>query len=140
MHWLISYLAALGVFLLLDAAWITLVTRKQYDLEVSEVMRPKPRLGAAVLFYLVYVGGVTAFATLPLTRHFNGIHATLDTYRDVAAWGGALGCFAYATYALTNQSIVKDWKYKLVITDVVWGAIVTAVVSLAGFAALRALA
>jgi uncharacterized membrane protein len=139
MHWLVSYAVMLLAFFILDAGWITLVARKFYDIEVSDVMRPKPRLGAAVLFYIVYAAGVTAFATLPLTRHFDGVHATLATYRDVAIWGAGLGFFAYSTYALTNQSLIKEWKYKLVFTDLAWGAFLTALVSLIGFAAFRAL-
>lgn len=139
MHWLFVYAASLVAFLVFDGAWKFLVTRKLYDLEASDVIREKPKLGAGILFYLVYAAGVTAFATYPLTQHFDGVHATLATYRDVALWGAGLGLFAYSSFAFTNQSIIRQWKYKLVFTDLLWGAFLTAVVSLVGFGVFRAL-
>lgn len=139
-HWILTYLACLVAFVAFDAAWITLVARTQYDLEAGEVLRDKPQRLAGILFYLIYTLGLAGLAVWPTTRHFNGIHATLATYRDVLAWGGGLGFFAYATFALTNQAIIKDWRYKLVIADVLWGTALSAVATLVGFGVFRLLA
>jgi uncharacterized membrane protein len=138
LHWLIAYGISLAAFLVIDGAWIALVARKMYDLEAGDVIRDKPQLPAGILFYLIYVVGVIVFGVLPMTRHFNGVHAVLATYRDVAGWGAGLGLFAYATFSLTNQAVIKDWKYKLVVADMLWGAILTAVVTVVGFGAYRA--
>ena len=139
-HWLITYAAVLVTFLVIDALWITFVARKLYDLEAGDVLREKPKFSAGILFYLLYAAGITAFAVLPLTMHFDGIHATVRIYSEVAAWGAALGVFAYSTFALTNQAIIRDWKYKLVFIDLLWGALITAGAALVGFAVFRALA
>ncbi len=139
-HWAITYAVSLVAFRLIDAAWIFMVARKLYDLEASDVLREKPQLGASLLFYLIYAAGITVLGVLPLTRHFNGVHATLATYRDVAAWGVGLGLFAYSTFTLTNQSIIKNWKYKLVVSDLLWGGLLTAITTLVGFGVFRAFA
>ena len=140
MQWVFTYLAALVTFGALDAAWIALVVRKLYELELGEIMREHPRIVAGILFYLVYAAGVTAFAVLPLTLHFDGVHASTTVYSDVAIWGAALGFFAYATYTLTNRAIIREWKLKLVMTDVAWGSLLTALASIAAFGVFRALA
>jgi len=34
-----------------------------------------------------------------------------------------LGLFVYGVYELTNKSLLKDWSYKTVITDTLWGGV-----------------
>ena len=139
-QWLITYAATLVGFLAVDALWITFVSRKLYDLEAGDVLREKPKIGASLLFYLLYSLGITVFAVFPLTQHFNGIHATLTAYWQAAAWGGGLGLFAYSTFAFTNQAIIREWKYKLVVVDLLWGILITGGMTLVGFGVFRALA
>jgi len=139
LHWFIAYAVCLVVFLVIDAAWITLVARKLYDVEAGDVLRDKPHIFPSVLFYLLYAAGVVVFAVYPLEQHFNGVHAVLVTYRDAAVWSAGLGLFAYATFAFTNQAIIKQWKYKLAVADLLWGAVVTGIVGLIGFVVIRAL-
>ena len=43
------------------------------------------------------------------------------------------GLITYATYDLTNLATVKDWPMIITIIDLVWGMMLTTVVSLAGF-------
>lgn len=139
-HWLITYVSCLVGFVVIDGAWIFLVARKLYDVEAGEIIRDKPQLAPGIIFYLLYAAGITVFSVLPLTGHFDGMHAVLATYGDVAAWGAGLGIFAYSTFSLTNQSIIKQWRYKLALADTFWGAVVTALVSLLGFMVYRVLA
>jgi uncharacterized membrane protein len=40
---------------------------------------------------------------------------------------------AYATYDLTNQSTLKNWSTALTIADLIWGTVLSAVASGAGF-------
>jgi uncharacterized membrane protein len=44
------------------------------------------------------------------------------------------GLITYATYDLTNLATLKDWPLLLTIVDMIWGTVLSVVVSLAGFA------
>ena len=138
-HWFLTYAGSLIGLLLLDGIWLTLVAAKLYRSEL-DIIRAKPALGSGILFYLVYAAGVTAFALLPLTRHFDGFHASAHVLLQVFGWGAGLGVFAYATFTLTNQTVIEHWKLKLTILDTLWGGILTGCVSVLGFVIFRAIA
>jgi len=139
-QWLVTYVASLLTFLVADAAWISLVARKLYTAEAGEVIRDKPQALAGVLFYLAYSIGITVLGVWPATHHFRGLHVTATVLRDVIAWGVALGLFGYSSFSFTNQAVIRHWKYKLAITDLLWGGFVTTLAVTAGFLAYRALA
>lgn len=138
-HWFLTYAAGLIVLLILDGLWLTTVASKLYRSEL-DIIRKKPQLGSGILFYLLYSIGVTMFAVLPTTYYFDGTHVTSDVLLRVFAWGAGLGIFAYATFTLTNQTVIEGWKSKLTILDTLWGAVLTGIVTLASFAVFRALA
>ena len=48
-------------------------------------------------------------------------------------YGAAFGLFAYATYDLTNLATVSVWTMPLAIMDTAWGAVLTAIASVAGY-------
>ena len=43
------------------------------------------------------------------------------------------GSVAYATYDLTNLATVKEWPIAITIVDLLWGMVLTTVVSLSGY-------
>ncbi|HQN52381.1 MAG TPA: DUF2177 family protein, partial [Phenylobacterium sp.] len=43
-----------------------------------------------------------------------------------AGKGAMLGCFAYATYDLTNQATLKVWYTHITVADIAWGTFLTA--------------
>jgi uncharacterized membrane protein len=43
-----------------------------------------------------------------------------------------VGLFAYGTYDLTNMATLEKWTWTLVIADMIWGGVVTALASAAG--------
>jgi uncharacterized membrane protein len=47
--------------------------------------------------------------------------------------GALFGFFTYATYDLTNLATLKGWPVTIVFIDIVWGSILTGIVSTAGF-------
>jgi uncharacterized membrane protein len=47
------------------------------------------------------------------------------------------GFFTYATYDLTNWAVLKDWTFSISAMDMVWGAVVTGIASLAGYLVMR---
>jgi uncharacterized membrane protein len=48
-----------------------------------------------------------------------------------AAFGGLFGLFCYATFELTNMSILRQWSWAVVIPDVIWGSALTAITATA---------
>ncbi len=137
-HWFFTYVSCLTILLILDGFWLTLVAAKLYRSEL-DIIRKKPQLGSGILFYLLYSAGVTMFAVWPMTYYYNGVHAGADILLRVFGWGAGLGVFAYATFTLTNQTVIEGWKSKLTILDTLWGGLLTGIVSLAGFSVFRAL-
>lgn len=107
------------VFLILDAIWLKGMSGF-YKKEVGSLLLKKPNMKAAVLFYLLYVVVVTLLVVYPAVTG----GGNLTGY--VALNAGLLGLLAYATYDLTNMATLKDWSWKLVVVDILWGMIATA--------------
>lgn len=129
-QWLLAYGGALASMLALDALWIGLYMAPAYKSALGELMLAQPRVGAAVLFYLLYAAGTVLLAAAP------GLRAM--SWQTAALQGAALGLIAYGTYDLTNYSILKAWPLGLALADIAWGALLTALAATAGwFAASR---
>lgn len=125
-----AFIATTVTFLVIDAVWIALFVRSYYETQVGALLRETPNFVAALIFYLAYAFAVVVFAVRP----------ALDTQRIVdALWLGALlGAIAYGTFTITNYAVLKDWTMGLVISDIAWGAFLTAVVAGSGYLAARA--
>lgn len=114
-----AYLSALACFLTLDACWLTLMGPRLYRPALSGLMAAHVDWLAAILFYLVYVGGLQVFAIAPARRDGGGGVAM--------RLGATFGLVAYATYDLTNQATLRDWPWLLTLADLAWGALASGV-------------
>lgn len=124
--WLYAYGASALAFVVLDAAWLTLVGPKLYKPVIGEIMTGQVRLAPAVIFYVLYVAGIVVLAI-----------RGAGSWREAAVLGAILGLVAYGTYALTDQAILKFWSTKLTVLDMAWGAVATAAAAAAGYWASR---
>ncbi len=122
MHYIIVYLSTLAVLLPLDFAFLGTVGKRMYQERIGELMLDMPRLSAAILFYALYIAGIVLFV--------NG--ANPSNSKSNLALGAMFGLFCYATFALTNMAILKQWQWSLVIPDIAWGMILTAVAATVG--------
>ncbi len=113
---IIAYVSGLVVMAVLDGAWLTFATSRIYRPGIGHLMAAKPTLSAAVVFYLLYVAGLTYLVTLPAVPAGFGTAATR---------GAVLGLIAYATYDLTSLAIMRDWPVGVTVIDMVWGAVLT---------------
>ena len=130
-QYLAAYVAAFLVMGALDFLWIGVLMTDFYKVRLGALMLEQPRMGAAALFYLLYIFGVTWFGVRP------GLKAG---QLGVAAGSSALfGVIAYATYDLTNLATLKTWFVDLTVIDMVWGATISAASGSAGYLAARAL-
>jgi uncharacterized membrane protein len=122
---LLIYGACLLAFILVDLVWINLVVIGAYEQDVGHLNIDQPRIGAAVGFYLLYVGGLVLLGVMPALR----------AGQASVAWfnGAILGAFAYGTYALTNYAMFGPWTWHLVWTDMLWGIALSSVVTVIGY-------
>jgi uncharacterized membrane protein len=127
-----AYGAALLVMGALDFVWIGILMTDFYKIRLGGMMLEQPRLGAAALFYLLYILGIIFFGTRP------GLAA--GSWRVAAVHSALFGVIAYATYDLTNLATLKTWFIDLTVIDMIWGGILSAIAGTAGYAAGRKLA
>jgi uncharacterized membrane protein len=125
----IAYLATAAAFLGADYIWLNRAMGF-YKNSLGDLLADKPNLAAAAALYVIYFVGIVVFAVLPAARS-NGWGAAIML-------GGLLGLVAFATYDLTNLATLSRWPLLVVIVDLFWGIFVTALASLAGFVAVRA--
>lgn len=104
---------------MVDFIWLGFVAKSFYRKEIGPLMLEKFKLLPAAIFYLAYPLALTLLAIEPAALAANKV--------GQAAFAAAvLGVMSYATYNLTNMSVLKGWKWKVVIIDTVWGTFATA--------------
>jgi uncharacterized membrane protein len=128
---LLAYAVTLVAFLALDLLWLGVIAGKLYRSWIGHVMMEKPNVGAAAIFYAVFVVGIVIFAVSPAL--------TAGSWRHAVLHGALFGFFTYLTYDMTNLATIKGWPVPMVIADVLWGSFVTGAASWGGFAATSAL-
>lgn len=124
MQFALLYLAIVPIFALIDLLWIGVVANRFYTSQIGHLLGPV-YWPAAITFYFVYTAGIIFFAVYP------GI--TAASLPKTALLGAALGCFAYATYDLTNWATLKNWTLSMTVVDVLWGTIFTSAISALAF-------
>lgn len=115
------YLIALPVFFVIDMAWLVLVAKKFYQDQIGFLMKPDVNWFAAIIFYLLFIGGLVLFVISPAVEKHSWIHALL--------YGAFFGLITYATYDLTNLATLKDWPILVTIVDLIWGTVLAASIS-----------
>jgi uncharacterized membrane protein len=119
----VAYFTFLLPMLAIDGIWLAVMSKRFYAPRIGSLMAESPRLAPAVIFYLLYVLGPTVLVVVRAVNHGTG-------YLVVFLWGALLGLVAYGTYDLTNQATLKVWPTVLTAVDLVWGALLTGVVSI----------
>lgn len=119
-QFIVIYLISVPVFFLIDMVWLGFVASNFYRTKLDHLMGDI-NWTAAILFYLVYLVGLTYFATQPAILK-GSLLAALTT-------GALFGFFTYATYDLTNLSTLRDWPLSVTIVDMIWGTVLGAAVA-----------
>jgi uncharacterized membrane protein len=126
---LISYLLTFAVFLMIDMLWLGVIAKTIYQKYLGNFLTDNVNWTAAIIFYFIYVAGISIFAIYPAVNKGSVYHAIL--------MGALFGFFTYATYDLTNLATLKGWPLPIVIIDIIWGSVLSAVVSLSGFGIVK---
>jgi uncharacterized membrane protein len=123
------YLVALAIFAVVDLIWLGVVAKDFYRSELGTLMTPAPNWVAGIAFYIVYVWGLVAFVAKPaLTSNLDG---------SAFIWGAAFGLVAYATYDLTNLTVIKGFPAKLAFVDMAWGAFLSGITAVAAVSVVK---
>jgi uncharacterized membrane protein len=115
------YAVTVPVFFAIDLAWLGVVARDFYRRHLGHLLSAQVNWPAAILFYLVFIGGIVFFAVRPALEAGSATRAL--------AYGAFLGFLCYATYDLTNQATIRDWPILVTVVDLAWGTTLSAVVS-----------
>jgi len=122
---IISYLLTTIVFFAVDMTWLGLIAKDLYKKYLGNFLSDKVNWPAAIIFYLIFIIGIFYFALFPAIEKISFIKSIIS--------GALFGVFTYATYDLTNLATLKDWPLPIVFIDIIWGAVLTGIVSTAGF-------
>lgn len=115
------FFIALPVFFVIDMIWLVIVAKKFYQQQIGFLMKPDINWVAAIVFYLLFIGGLVIFVISPAVKIQSWVHALI--------YGALFGLITYATYDLTNLATIKDWPLLVTVVDLIWGTVLAASIS-----------
>jgi uncharacterized membrane protein len=124
-YYLKLYIASLAVFFAVDMAWLVLVARSFYKKHLGYIMAPTVNWVPAIIFYLLFIVGILVFVVLPGVKE-NSLQSTILKAL-------LFGLITYATYDLTNLATINQWPLAVTLVDLIWGMVLSAIVSITGF-------
>ncbi len=122
---ILSYLLTFIVFLMIDMLWLGVIAKNIYQKYLGNFLTDSVNWTAAFIFYFLFVVGISIFVIYPSVNKGSVLHAIF--------MGALFGLFTYATYDLTNLATLKGWPLPIVFIDIIWGSVLSAVVSVSGF-------
>ncbi len=122
---IISYFLTTLVFFILDMLWLGLIAKDLYNKYLIDFLSDKVNWTAAIIFYLLFIIGIFYFCILPAIEK--------DSISKAIIGGAFFGIITYATYDLTNLATLKNWPLPIVFIDIIWGMLLTMLVSISGF-------
>ncbi len=108
------YAMSVPVFFAIDMVWLGVVAKNFYRTRLGDLLGEVQWI-PAIIFYLVFLVGLTIFATYPAVEKSSVLYALV--------YGALFGFFSYATYDLTNLATLRNWPLSVSIVDMAWGAI-----------------
>ena len=113
-----TFAIALIFFCIIDFSWINYVAMPLYKQELSGLMELK--VMPAVLFYVIFLMGLIFFVIKPKQG---------SSLFNVFMVGALYGLVTYGTYDLTVYATLNIFSLKIVITDILWGMVLSGVVA-----------
>jgi uncharacterized membrane protein len=117
----VAYALAALIFGALDAVWLSWAGSNLYEPAIGEIMAENFNIGAAGVFYFIYLAGMVWFAIRPGLAEQKVSAALIN--------GVLLGALCYATFDLTSQAVFKVWATHVTLMDIAWGAFATGTTS-----------
>lgn len=114
------YIISAPIFFVIDILWLGVVAKSFYQNRIGHLLG-KLQWIAVIIFYLIFLVGLTFFALVPAV--------TAGEWKTATLYGALFGFFTYATYDLTNLATLKDWPLSVVVVDTSWGTTLGGVVA-----------
>jgi uncharacterized membrane protein len=114
------YLISVPLFFLIDLLWLGVIAKNIYQERLGHLLG-EVNWVAALIFYLIFLAGLTFFATYPAVQ--------ADKLGLAILYGAFFGFVTYVTYELTNLALLKDWPIAIVYIDIAWGTFLGAFVT-----------
>ncbi|MDC0057819.1 DUF2177 family protein [Pelagibacteraceae bacterium] len=128
---LFSTLFAAIIFLIIDIIWLSYSVKAFYRPNLGNLLLETPVMWAAIMFYLIYVLGLSVVIIEPSLNYQNTINFLFRAFM--------FGLVAYGTYNLTNMATIKGWSANVVFVDMIWGGILTSFSSYLGISLAKKL-
>lgn len=122
---MISFLLTTLVFFVVDMIWLGLIAKNIYKKYLGALLSDTVNWAAAIIFYLLFIVGIFIFVIYPSIEKQSPGKALI--------LGAMFGLITYATYDLTNYATLKGFPLNVVIIDLIWGTVLTTVVSISGY-------
>ena len=119
------YLTTLSIFLAIDMVWLGFIAKNLYSDQIGFLMAEQINWVPAILFYLLFCLGLVRLVIKPALQK--------KSLKDAVLKGALLGLVTYATYDLTNLATLKNWPLLVTVVDLLWGTILSCLVSGATF-------
>lgn len=122
MGYVYIYLAAVAIFLGIDAVWLKTMTGLFYEKRIGHLLADEPNMIAAGVFYLFYLLALCIIILYPqIKAQASLVHIFL--------MGALIGLMAYGTYDFTSLALYKGYTLDTALVDFVWGGLLTGTVS-----------
>lgn len=115
------------VFTVLDLLWLGVMARGFYAGQLGPLLRVDTDWAAAAMFYLIYLFGIQYFVVW---------REAGSSWHRACLSGALFGLVAYAACDITNLAMISGFPVQLVLVDLPWGIVLTAVAGMAGHKAL----
>lgn len=110
------------LFVVIDGIWLVTMSQRLYRHYLGYLFADSFAYSWAILFYILYAAAVTHFIVMPYMA------SEVSIFR-VFLEGFFFGLVVYSAYDLTNQATIKNWPFIVTIVDMLWGGILTGLVS-----------
>jgi uncharacterized membrane protein len=125
MTFIAAWMTTALAFGALDAVWLSQMTPRLYRPLLGDLLAPRPNIGAAVAFYVIYVTCLVLLAVAPALERGGLARAAL--------YGGLVGLAAYAAYDLSNHATLRGWDIRITLIDMAWGVFASTIAASAAY-------
>ena len=119
------FLATFILFLALDYVGLSYLIKPTFEKDIGPLLLDSFRIGPAFVFYAFYVGVLLWFVSWPAMTEDKSLLWVLGN-------SALIGAMGYGTYEFTSLAVMKDWTWRMTVTDVTWGTFLTAVSATCG--------
>lgn len=125
---LAPFFVTLILFAGIDFLWL-FTTSPMYKKYLTHLLSANVNWIGILLFYPLYALGIYLFVIKPFGEQIS--------LANLFLYGAFFGIVTYGTYDLTNYATLREWPVFLVVIDMLWGALISGLVSVGTVSILK---